>query len=623
VKYLEELVKLAELLQLEKQHELDAFNRAVKEKSIHERKHSGKCLFPLNVDKTAYGISGLLEIHLEADLKTDVTHFNVGSIVNLFSSADSIKSKSLVSGTVSYSKANKLVVQIRSEEEPEELHETTIGADMSVDNKTYRILEHTLNYFINSEDSNIKNILRKIWGDEYCNELKPSSNITIPALNEWQNQAVNSVLQSEDFMVIHGPPGTGKTTTLVQAIKQIVKTEKQTLVCANSNAAVDHLVKCLVSEGLSTVRLGNIARVDEDVLENQLDFKIQKEVEYKLVKDLKKRAQDTKNRAQKFKRSFNAEDRQNRKMWYREARTLRKEAQETEAFLIEKVIRNSQVVCTTLAGSDHEMLRDFRFKTAFVDEAGQALAPAALTPFKRSEKLVLAGDPFQLPPLVKNNEAAKKGLDISLIELIMKSTENRTVKLKTQYRMDEKIQAFSNSQFYKKELVAHESVKNHGKDLDSFLPLEFIDTAGCNYEESFPLNGKSLCNLEEANLVSKRLNELQEIAPNLSVGVISPYRGQVNVLSGITSELDVQVNTIDAFQGREKDIIIVSLVRSNEEGSIGFLTDYRRMNVAMTRARKKLILIGDSATIGNDKFYSEFLEFVETDGSYRSAWEYM
>lgn len=623
MKYFEELVKLSELLQLEKKHELEAYNRAVREKSIHERKEAGKCIYPLQIDKTSYGLSGLLEIHLEADHTVDVSHFTVGSIVDLFSSSDSIKSNSLVSGTVCYSKNNQLKIQIKGDEEPEELHDSTLGADLSVDNRTYKILEHTLNHFINTEDSGRKELLKKIWGDSRCNAITAEHTVSLPKLNEWQNQAVNFCGLTEDIWVIHGPPGTGKTTTLVQAIKQAVKNEKQALVCANSNAAVDHLVKCLAAEGLDVLRLGNIARVEDSVLKNQLDMKIQEETEFKLVKELKKRASDTRKKAEKHKRTFNSEDRENRRRWYREARELRKEAYETESFLIEKVISKSQVICTTLIGSDHEMLRSFNFKTAFIDEAGQALIPAALTPLKRAEKLVLAGDPFQLPPLVKNNEAAKKGLNISLIELIMKAATARANKLKTQYRMDETIMSFSNSKFYEGELIADDSVANHGLQSDGFLPVEFIDTAGCNYEEKFSEKGKSLTNPEEANLLVKRFNEVVSAEPDLSIGIISPYRGQANFISDLLETSKAQVNTVDAFQGREKDVILVSLVRSNEDGTIGFLTDYRRMNVAMTRARKKLILIGDSATIGNDEFYADFLEFVETNGSYRSAWEYM
>jgi len=279
-------------------------------------------------------------------------------------------------------------------------------------------------------------------------------------------------------------------------------------------------------------------------------------------------------------------------------------------------------VATTLIGSDSELLRNTRFNTAVIDEAAQALIPAALTPLKRAEKLVLAGDPFQLPPLVKNEEAARAGLSRSLLELIMNETENRTQLLKVQYRMDKLIMTFSNDQFYKGELEAHSSVATHGFTQDGFSPVEFIDTAGCDFSEEFSKSGKSLRNLGEADLLSKRLIELAPLTSEMTIGIISPYRGQVNYLKELLSESESDINTIDAFQGQERDIIIVSLVRSNEEGIIGFLKDYRRMNVAMTRARKRLILIGDSATIGGDSFFSKFLEFVEKKGTYRTAWEY-
>ncbi len=306
----------------------------------------------------------------------------------------------------------------------------------------------------------------------------------------------------------------------------------------------------------------------------------------------------------------------------KKAEILIQDARKTEKYLIQKTIESAQVIATTLIGSDSEVLREFKFKTAFIDEAAQALIPAALTPFKRAEKLVLAGDPFQLPPLVKNNQVAKKGLSTSLLELIMNKTIGRTQKLKTQYRMDKSIMAFSNSQFYENELEAHPSVKEHGFKSDGFMPVEFIDTAGCGYNETFSKSGKSLRNEKEAELIKERLGELSQYIDGLSLGIISPYRGQVNYLKDSLPEFENNINTIDAFQGQERDVIIVSLVRSNDELIIGFLKDYRRMNVAMTRARKKLILIGDSATVGADRFFSEFLDFVEKSGSYRTAWDF-
>lgn len=620
--YFQSLVKLSELLKAEKEYEIKKFEQLLKNKTIHERKLTGRCVFPLSVKETNYGLAGLLEITLESDSEMDTGYFNPGSIASLFKSSDNIKSVPLTTATVKYSKDKTITVQINAENEPEDLFDFQIGADLAVDDRTYRVMEHTLNYFINTEKLEEKNLLKSMWGELSLKPLVFKGVYDSHKLNEWQNKSVEIAMQSETFTAIHGPPGTGKTTTLVECIKRLVKEEGKVLVTANSNAAVDHLAKCMLRENLDVVRVGNLARIDEEVQNSQIDVRIQKDQEYKFIKDLKKRASDTKKKAEKFKRSFDSNDRANRKAWYKESRDLLTEAKKTEKYLIQKTLESAQVVATTLIGSDSDMLRSMHFKTVVIDEAAQALIPAALTPLKRAEKVVLAGDPFQLPALVKNEAAAKAGLTESLLELIMKNTANRTMQLRIQYRMDNLIMAFSNSQFYENELVAHSSVATHGFTQDGFTAIEFIDTAGCDFTEEPSKSGKSLRNTEEAELLKKRLEELTPLIEGMSLGVISPYRGQVNYLKEVLSEQNSDVNTIDAFQGQERDVIIVSLVRSNEDGVIGFLKDYRRMNVAMTRAKKRLILIGDSATIGGDTFYSELLEFIEKEGTYRTAWEY-
>ncbi len=620
MKYFDELVRYSRLLAEEKDYEMKRYEEMLKNKSIHERKASGRCLYPLTVADTKYGLAGAVELHIELDKEIDTSFFNSGAMVSIFKSPDNLKTEHIINAAVKSLKREKLVLLVMSDNIPEDL-EDKIGIDVTVDDRTYKVMEHTLNYFINTEDNEEKQLLKKFWGDQELKPLKIEESFNSQKLNEWQNKSVELSMHSEDYMAIHGPPGTGKTTTLVQCIKQAVKKEGKTLVTANSNAAVDHLVRCMIKEGLDVVRIGNLARIDADVQKAQIDVRIQDDQKYKLVKELKKRAIDYRKKAEKFKRSFNSEDRENRRLWYRESRDLIAEARETEKYLIQKTIENAQVVATTLIGSDSEVLRSFKFQTAFVDEAAQALIPAALTPLKRAKKLVLAGDPFQLPPLVKNDKAAKNGLDISLLELLMSNSMVRTQKLKIQYRMDESIMEFSNLQFYEGELMAHDSVATHGMRNNGYQPVEFIDTAGCNHNEESSKSGRSLRNAGEAEIIQARIAEFGELK-GVSLGIISPYRGQVNYLKEQLSDYEESINTVDAFQGQERDIIIVSLVRSNEDSIIGFLRDYRRMNVAMTRARKKLILIGDSATIGGDKFYSKFLEFAEEKGTYRTAWEY-
>jgi len=621
--YRDHLVQLSQLIQEEKKHEVEAYKSIIKNKPIHERKKEGKCLFPLELDGEEIGLGNKTELIFKLDDQQDASVFSVGAMVSIFSSSDSIKSVHITSATVKNRKSSSLTLVLNTTNEDElDFYSERLGIQLAVDDRTYRVMEHTLNYFINTEDKDEVKLLNTIFGNRNPQSLGVENLIDFQELNEWQNLALQRSLDSEYLSGILGPPGTGKTTTLVRIIQQTVKREGRVLVTANSNSAVDYLVKKLKEKGLSVVRIGNPARMDETVLASQLDMLIQNEPDHKLIKDLKKRAKEARKKAEKYKRTFNSEDRITRKQWYKEARDLLNDAKNTEKYLVEKVINSADVVAATLIGSDSEVLWKHEFKTVFIDEAAQALAPAALTPLKRAGRVVMAGDPFQLPPLVRNITAAKAGLEKSLLETILEHASESIQTLKVQYRMDQSIMNFSNAQFYKNELIAHESVINHGLTSDGFTPVEFIDTAGCGFEEESGSHGKSLINPEEATLVKKRLDELIQIFPNESIGIISPYRGQVTLLQGEIDLTNTDINTIDAFQGQERDIIIVSLVRSNDEGIIGFLKDYRRMNVAMTRARKRLIIIGDSATVGGDQFYGDFLDHVEAKGTYRTAWEY-
>ncbi|MEZ4799562.1 MAG: AAA domain-containing protein [Flavobacteriales bacterium] len=308
---------------------------------------------------------------------------------------------------------------------------------------------------------------------------------------------------------------------------------------------------------------------------------------------------------------------------FQEAKNLNKEARELEKYIVDSTIQSADVITSTLIGSTHEFLRERKFDVVIIDEAGQALEPGCWVPILKADKVVLAGDPYQLPPTVKSREAEKKGLTTTLLEKAINRL-SRISLLEVQYRMNESIAAYSNQYFYAGKLSAHESVAER-RYQDSFLPVEFIDTAGCGYEESGDDDGSSKSNAEEARIVEAHLEQLKFSMDNAdSIAVISPYRGQVLLLQErFGEEENVVVNTIDSFQGQERDVVYISLVRSNDRGEIGFLRDYRRMNVAMTRAKKKLVVVGDSATLGEDKFFAGFLDYVEKSGSYRTAWEFM
>jgi len=353
--------------------------------------------------------------------------------------------------------------------------------------------------------------------------------------------------------------------------------------------------------------------------------------EAKEIKRMKREADDLRKEAGKFKRNFGPDERQRRKDLYNEARQVRMQIKIIESYLVEKILSEADVVCSTLVGANNSYIENRRFDVVVVDEAAQALEPATWIPIiKANEKVILAGDPFQLPPTVKSYAAARKGLEKTLIEQSIERFEKVSL-LKTQYRMNETIMGFSNAYFYDNQLEADYSVKSHTL-FEGDLPLEFIDTAGCGFEEKVNPKTKSTYNPEEYKILWRHLDNL---IPTLdkkkppTIGIISPYKQQALYLRAEIKdyfdfvELPINVNTIDSFQGQERDIIYISLVRSNEKGIIGFLKDYRRMNVAMTRARKKLVIIGDSATLGNDGFYRSFFDYCDKVGAYQSAWAYM
>jgi superfamily I DNA and/or RNA helicase len=499
--------------------------------------------------------------------------------------------------------------------------EGKLGVNLLFDTRTYDEMFKALNQLINVEKGRLKFLRDVLLG--YAQPVARAASTRFSAiLNESQNEALRAICSAEDLAIVHGPPGTGKTTTLVESMAEVLREEKQIMVCAPSNAATDHLAKCLAAKGLRVVRIGNLAKVETDNTALTLDVLLQKEKDFKQIRELKRRALDLRKMGGKYKRSFGREEAEQRKLIFHEAKQISREARELESYLIQKVLDDAQVIACTLIGSASDYLASRRFSTVVIDEAGQGIEPAVWVPILKAERVIMAGDPFQLPPTVKSQEAASKGLSVTLLEKGI-ARIGQAALLKVQYRMHESIMAFSNRKFYKNELEAHSSVAQ--RLLGNSLPLEFVDTAGCGFEEQAGEEGESRCNPEEVGILRKHFDQLkQEQSGTWSVAVISPYRAQVELLQReFLGAEGVAVNTIDSFQGQERDVVYLSLVRSNDKGEIGFLRDYRRMNVAMTRARMKLVIIGDSATLGNDRFFAEFLEYAESIGGYRTAWEFM
>ncbi|MBA4057541.1 MAG: IGHMBP2 family helicase, partial [Marivirga sp.] len=457
----------------------------------------------------------------------------------------------------------------------------------------------------------------------------------LTGLNASQQRALDQVVSAADVEFIHGPPGTGKTTTIVQAIKRTVKDEHQVLVCAPSNAAVDLLVDKLSEQGLNVLRIGHPARVTEQSLSKTLDARIAEHANYQELRSLRKKMEQLKGIAFKFKREFGYKEKQERRLMLQEAKALKADADVLEFYIVNDLLQRTEVICTTLVGSSHPVMRGKKFKTVFIDEAAQALEPASWIPILRSSRVIFAGDHQQLPPTIKSNEAARLGLASTLFEKGIARQPQASTMLKVQYRMHQDIMKFSSSYFYKDELVADDSVKSELLRPNQ-PPIEFVDTAGCGYNEQQDKETLSRYNEEEAQLLISRVeNLIDEIGldewmdRNLTLGIITPYRAQVDYLhklaeaSAIIEPLHrlITINTVDAFQGQERDVIAISFVRSNDKSEVGFLGDIRRTNVAMTRARKKLIMTGDSATLGSHPFYVELLDYVQQRGYYKSAFE--
>ncbi len=415
------------------------------------------------------------------------------------------------------------------------------------------------------------------------------------------------------------------------AVHHLVQKERVVLVCAASNTATDVLAERLALQGLNVVRLGHISRVDEGILDLTLDARVASHPDNKEIKKLKIQAAEARKNAVKYKRTFNQHAREERKSGYQEARDLEDWVRHLENRLVEQILDSAQVIATTLTGAAHPILDKRRFETLVLDEAAQALDPAIWIPLAKVQRLILAGDPHQLPPTVKSADAARNGLSITMMERLLPTLPHVHL-LTLQYRMHPAIMAFSNTWFYNGLLQSAEGLDLNLLPIPDNHPLIFIDTAGCGFEEKTNPETQSRYNPDEYILITCHLENLRDgllEKPWPEIAILSPYREQVEYIQEELNEdpkyqdLPISVHTIDGFQGQEIDVVILSLVRSNAQTEIGFLKDYRRMNVAITRARLQLVIIGDGATIGNDPFYEHFIMHCEKTGSWRSAWQYI
>lgn len=634
----EELAKLVNLLHKEKEEDLKQYKQRMQNSSFTERRKSGVCWYPVQIEKSSYSSTERLMVRVSRNENHRDSHlFQSGKLVSLFSNAyDNNEDSESVNGVVNNVRDHEMLITLNSDDNPDWIYDGKLGVQLLFDENSYREMDKGIQKLIKCDSDRLEELKMILLGDQ-APHTSDTSTISIPELNESQNLALNKVLNAKDVAIIHGPPGTGKTTTLIQSIIQTLKKENQILVCAPSNAAVDLLAEKLGEMNVDVIRIGHPARVNSEILSKTLDSNITRHKQYKELKSLRKSATEYRNLGHKYKRNFGQEEREQRKMLLSEAKRFKVEANLLSAYIKNDILDKTRVIATTLVGANNSVIQDKRFSTVFIDEAAQGLEPACWLPIIKSDKVVFAGDHCQLPPTIKSFEAAKSGLEVTLFEKVIKRN-NADVMLTEQYRMHKHIMDFPSRHFYNNELIANSEVADWRIFPDD-LTLEFIDTAGCGYFEQSNPESRSIMNPEEMKLVFTHLTDYLESIDRLKItdsimdiGIISPYKAQVNLMlehfkeSGLTNEeliKKVAINTIDSFQGQERDIIYISLSRSNEKGEIGFLKDTRRMNVAMTRARKKLVIIGDSATIGNHPFYNEFLDYVNEIGAYRSAFEYM
>lgn len=625
-----DLQKLLTLVEKERKEEYVYYFEHLARLTIQQKVREGYSWYPVHIKDTGFGLGDYPYIKIESKLTQSSHQFSAGKQIKIYNSANE---KEFAIGSVYFVDGNLMKVVFMLDDLPDWMEDSRLAADVLFDDKTYKEMEKALLTVMNAKNCRLAELANICYGQAPLETLSDITYYHNEMLNESQNNAVNAIINTNDLTLVHGPPGTGKTTTLVSAIHEMVKGGEQILVSTPSNAAADHIAIELGYKKMNVVRIGNVSRVSNDLLKCTIEGLLESHSRQKELTNCKWQALEYRRMASKYKRNYGEKERKQRELLYKEARALSSEARLLEDYMVSDILNIAQVIVTTLVGVENKYLEKRNFKTVIIDEAAQALEPAAWIPICRAEKIIMAGDPFQLPPTVKSIEAKKGGLSFTLMERCIKNQPKAAYLLETQYRMNADIMEFSNLKFYKGRLKAHETVVDRRLKISEMNddPIEFIDTAGCGFEEIQDAETLSLYNEGEVKVLLFHLEQLSDIFAHEStpsVAIISPYRQQIRKIEETLLQKGepynkIKTNTVDAFQGQEMDIIYISLVRSNNKRDIGFLRDYRRMNVAMTRAKKKLIIIGDSSTLSNDLFYADFIEFAEKKGFYRTAWDYL
>lgn len=616
--------------------------RAIEEERLQEEKYfkslgevehkkekisNGSLVTPLMLEKGRYTLGERVELILYRTKDNDKNHkFKVGVAAEIF-----IENKDhRVKCSVSYVRKNQFRVILADKDASlnDFPKSAWYGLELTYDEKPYRVMREAVSKVLKSKSLPMQELRDGISKkDAFEYSLKLNQEVNYPNLNDSQNVAINGLLCAHRIGIIHGPPGTGKTTTIVSLAKSLLQSEKKILVCAPSNNAVDLLASRLSAGGMKVLRIGNVSRVDDIVAHLTLDEQLRSHPDYSQIKKVKIEAQEASKAASAYKRKFGNDERAYRAMMYKESRELRDWARTLEDRIVDDVIQSSQIICATLIGIDSKYTRDLKFGTVIIDEASQALEPECWNAILKAERVFLVGDHLQLPPTVKSKKAMELGLDKTLLHHLADHITHSYL-LDVQYRMNDKILSYSNKSFYDGKLSSDSSVAEWTLDRDA-SPLVLIDTSGCGFDEEFDYKSRSISNVSEYGIIETYLLDNSERFSAYSCGIISPYAQQVRMIrtriedQEVLKTWDIQVDTVDGFQGQEKDIICISLVRSNTSSEIGFLKDFRRLNVALTRAKKKLIIVGDFSTLSTYDLYRSLIDHVQEIGEYRSAWEFM
>lgn len=589
------------LINLEKKAQNLRYGEKLNAHNIKLDKQNGLVIHPLKVTHRYFGLGDYPMLDFQLHFKVNFSLFKASSSVDFFNAEGEIMPAKLIDinekgGTI----------KLLGEDFPDWAEEKSLGIKIAPDNRTFDLMKQIIQKLKSKENTTL---------ERYCAILTEQRETYIEQiqfkktqLNESQNKAIASIIGLDGILLLHGPPGTGKTSTIAQAVVELKNQSKKTIASAPSNAAVDHLTRQFASKGLNVVRLGNNDKIQDDILAFTPDELIKNSTEAKQLKKLKTQVNEYRKMASQYKRKFGKEEREQRNLLYKEVRSIRKEITDLNAFLLSKIIEKADVICGTPIALVDNLPENFTVDYAFIDEASQCMQALAWCVMQFSLNTILVGDPFQLPPTYLLEEKKQNIAFQSMLELCFNQSLP-TILLDTQYRMDEQICAFSNTYFYDNKLKS--------ATIKSENALIFYDTAGSGADESNETG--RISNPMEMNFIQLFLQT--ETAKNIHWSVISPYQGQIGILKENEAFKTIKISTIDSFQGQEDEGIIISLVRSNAEQNIGFLRDYRRMNVALTRAKKKLVVFGDSATIGNDPFFQEWLNFIEQQQAYRSVFE--